>query len=220
MAQQPSDQSVTRPDHMVTAGDVGACNEGETEYSLLTHVGKRCGTNGNIWWNIPAVATLSTDVGKLYGVNATGLPVIALAGDANLVSNATVGISAQRVCHITYSFAVDGGTTPIVPASNCTIPIRAVINNVSINSTTAIMGGTSVAVGCTGGTGCGASALMAATVVGNLGTNVFGQSIPVPQTASTWVKTSAAATVSLVIVGGPLSAGVIELYVYYIQSSS
>jgi hypothetical protein len=218
-AQQPADQAVTRPDHMVTVGDVGSCNEGETEYNLLTHVGKRC-TSANTW--APIVAVPGVTANQLYGVNASGIPTSLLAGDLNLASNATTGISAQRICHITYSFAVDGGTTPIIPAGNCTIPALAVITNVSINSTTAVtaVGAATVAVGCTGGTGCGASALMAATAKASLGTNVFGQSIPVPQTASTWVKTTAAGGVSLVIATGPLTAGIIELYIFYILSAS
>jgi hypothetical protein len=221
-AQQPADQAVTKPDHLTFYGDVGTCNEGETEYNMLTHVGKRCGSGGNVWWPIPAVAALTTDVGKLYGVNASGLPVIALAGDANLVSNTVTGLSAQRVCHVTYSFAVDAGTTPIVPAANCVIPINAVITNLGVQATTAVTaaGSATVAVGCVGGTACGATALMAATAKASLGTAAFGQSIPVPQTASTWVKTTAATGITLTVAVGPLTAGILEVYVFYYVSST
>lgn len=218
-AQQPSDTSVTRPDHLVTAGDIGACNEGETEYNLLTHVGKRC-IALNTWGMIPAVASPLNN--GVYAQSASGVPVTVLVGDANLASNTSTGLSAQRVCHVTYSFAVDGGATPIVPAGNCVIPINSVITNVGVQATTAVTaaGSATVALGCVGGTACGASALMAATAKASLGTAAFGQSIPVPQTASTWVKTTAATGITLTIATGPLTAGVLEVFVYYIQSSS
>jgi len=219
MAQQPSDQSVTRPDHYVTAGDLGACNEGDTEYSALTHTGKRC-IALNTWGMIPAVASPLNN--GVFALSSTGTPVTVLAGDANLVSNTTTGLSAQRVCHVTYNFAVDGGATPIVPAANCVLPAKAVITNVGVQSTTAVTaaGSATVAIGCVGGTACGASALMAATAKASLGTAAFGQSIPVPQTSSTWVETSASGGITLTIAVGPLTAGLIEIYVFYYVSSS
>ena len=218
-AQLPADQAVTRPDHLSFAGDLGSCNEGETLYNMLTHFGKRC-TSANTWAFVPAVPSVAAN--QVYMLSASTLPTAATVGDLNLTSNTAVGNTAQRVCHVTYSFAVDGGATPIVPAGNCTIPINSVITNVSINSTTAVTasGSATVAVGCVGGTACGASALMAATAKASLGTNAFGQSIPVPQTASTWIKTTAATGLTLTIAVGPLTAGVIEIYAFYIASSS
>lgn len=213
-AQIPSDQSVTRPDHLVTAGDLGACNEGETEYSTLVHVAKRCGTGGNVWWTIPAILTTSANAGQTYQINAAGTPV--------LTGNVADGLSTQSICHATYTFAVDGGATPVVPAGNCLIPINAVITNVGVQATTSVTaaGSATVALGCTGGTGCGSSALMAATAKVSLSAGTFGQSIPVPQTASSWVKTTAATGITLTIASGPLTAGVIEIYVFYYVSSS
>ena len=217
MAQQPSDQSVTRPDHYVTAGDLGTCNEGDTEYSTVIHAGKRC-VALNSWGVIPAVASPANNA--VFMMGPTGIPAAATVGDLNLTSNTAVGISAQRICHATYNFAVDGGATPIVPALNCTIPINAVITNVSFDATTAFTasGSATVALGCTGGTACSAAALMAATGKASLGSQVFGQSIPVPQTSSTWVKTSAAGGVSLTIATGPLTAGYAEIEIFYFVS--
>jgi hypothetical protein len=217
LAQIPADQSVTRPDHMMISGDLGACNEGETEYNLLSHVGKRC-TSANTW--APIVAVASPIANQVYLVNASSLPALGLIGDLNLTSNTAVGLSAQRVCHATYNFAVDGGATPIVPAANCTIPINAVITNLGIQATTTVTaaGAATVAVGCTGGTACGSSALAAAAAKPAAGT--FIQSTPVPQTATTWVKTTAATGLTLTIATGPLTAGVIEIYVFYYVSSS
>ena len=61
---------------------------------------------------------------------------------------------------------------------------------------------------------------MSATGKGSLGTAAFGQSSPVPQTSSTWVKTTAATPMQLPIASGPLTAGVIEMYVFYYVSST
>jgi len=220
-AQLPADQAITRPDHM-TVNDLGTCNEGETEYNLTQHVGKRCGTGGNVWWPIPAAAVTSSNSGQVYQVNASGLPTVTTVGSGGLTANTPDGLSAQLVCHVTYSFAVDGGTTPVVPAGNCVIPINAVITNVGVQATTSVTasGSATVALGCVAGTACGASSLMAATAKASLTAGTFGQSIPVPQTASTWVKTTAATGITLTIATGPLTAGVIEIYVMYYQSST
>jgi hypothetical protein len=200
LAQEPADQAVTRPDHM-GAGDWGTCNEGETGYNTTLHAGRRC-TAANTWATV----------------------VTAPAGDSVLTANTAIGISAQRVCHVTYSFAVDGGATPIVPANNCVLPANAVITNVGVQQTSATgvtaVGSATVAIGCVGGTACGASSLMAATAKASLGSGAFGQSIPVPQTASTWVKTTASGGVQLTIATGPLTAGLLEIYCFYYLSSS
>jgi hypothetical protein len=200
-AQQPADQSVTRPDHIVTAGDLGACNEGDTEYNMISHLGKRCYGTG-LW-------------GSVFTLNN-------LLPDVNLSQNTSTGISPQRVCHVTYSFAVDGGATPIVPAGNCVIPANAVITNMGVQATTSVTAGglATVAIGCVGGTACGSSSLMAATAKASLTAGTFGQSIPLPQTASTWVKTTASTGITLTIATGPLTAGILEVYVYFIVSSS
>lgn len=220
-AQLPADQAVTRPDHLIF-GDWGTCNEGETEYNMTTHTARRCGGNtgtANTWTSV-VQANLGA-VGTVLTAGAT-TPVYTLVADANFTPNTVTGLTLQRVCHVTYNFAVDGGATPIVPAANCVIPINSIITNVGVQSTTAVTatGAATVALGCVGGTACGASALMAATAKASLGTAAFGQSIPVPQTASTWVKTTAATGITLTVATGPLTAGVLEIYVYYVQSST
>jgi len=221
-AQQPADQAPTRPDRLTVYGDPGNCGEGETSYSFLQHFGKRC-IAALTQAPIPALAATSANNLSVYSIGANGLPaLLAGVGDSNLTSNTVTGLSALRVCHVTYSFAVDGGATPIVPAGNCVIPANAVIYNVGIQSTTAVtaVGLATVALGCTGGTACGTAALMTALAKASLGTAAFGQSVPVPQTASTWVKTTAAGGLALTIATGPLTAGIIEIYCEYYLSSS
>lgn len=212
-AQIPSDFAITRPDHM-TYNDMGTCNEGETEYNQTTHVGRRC-ISANTWATILSLnGTTNQSI-----VFSAGLPTSALIGDLNLVSNTTVGASAQRVCHATYSFAVDGGVQgAITPVSTCLLPINAIINNVAINSTTAVtsLGSATVAIGTTAGSS--ATSILTATGKASFTLNGFVQSVPVPQTASTWVKMSAAGSVKITVATADLTAGVIEIFVYYIVS--
>jgi hypothetical protein len=141
-------------------------------------------------------------------------------GDAALTPNTAAGISAQRVCHFSYSFAVDGGAVgAITPASNCTLPINSVITNISLNSTTALLaagGAATISVGTTAGSS--ATSMLAATNKTSFSTNAFVQGIPVPQTASTWVKMTAAGSMNITVATNALTAGVLEGFVFYVVS--
>jgi hypothetical protein len=140
---------------------------------------------------------------------------------AQAVDAANVG--AFRVYHAKYSFAVDGGATGLItPATNSTIPANFVIQNVALNSTDAVLataGAATVSVGLSAG-GAGAAALVAATAKASWSANAFVQGIPVPQTASTWIKMSAAGTVTLTVATNALTAGVIEVYLFGYLSGS
>lgn len=141
-------------------------------------------------------------------------------GDTALTPNTAGGISAQRVCHATYSFAVDGGAVgAITPATNCTIPINSIITNISVNSTTALLaagGAATISVGTTAGSS--ASALLGATNKTSFSANAFVQGVPVPQTASTWVKLTAAGSLNITVATNALTAGICEFFVYYVVS--
>ena len=178
-AQQPSDQSVTRPDHIVYAGNLGTCNEGDTEYSALLHVAQRC-TSANTWSTVAAVAATSANSGQLYSINASGVPALILAGDANFTSNTAGGNTALRVCHATYTFAVDGGVaSTITPATNCVIPINSLIYQATINPTATTVGTTgNISFGLSAG-GAGVAALLAATARASLAAGDVYQGIPV-----------------------------------------
>lgn len=152
---------------------------------------------------------------------ATQYPFTAVGGvgSSQLAANTAVGNTALQVAHATYSFAVDGGGAPglITPASNATIPINAVIYNCSINSTTAVTGtSATVAVGTSAGSA--ANSLKAATAITSFTTNAFLQGIPVPQTASTWVKMTAAGSITITSATAALTAGIIEIFVFYFVS--
>lgn len=126
-----------------------------------------------------------------------------------------------RMAHATYSFAVDGGAIgAITPAFNFTLPTNAVITNVALNSTTAVtsLGSATVAVGTTAGSS--AASLVAATAKATWSANAFVQGIPVPPTASTWIKLTAAGQASITVATAALTAGVIEIYVWYYVSKT
>src|SRR2546422_11642270 len=104
--------------------------------------------------------------------------------DYNLVSNVAFGVSALRVAHAQYSFALDAGAiSTFTPINNFTLPINSVVIGASLNSTTALTSGGSatIAVGLIGGGGATTS-LVGATAVASWSSNAKVQAIPVPQT--------------------------------------
>lgn len=191
----------------------------------------------NSWYSGTGFPTLSTDGTFLQGdviFNETPTATTPFAwfctvgGNPgtwvalSVASNAAFGPTNQVIGHAQYSFATDGGGAPglITPASNVTIPANAVIVNVSINSTTAVTsaGTTTISIGTSAGSS--AASLLAATAKASFSANAFVQGIPVPQTASTWVKLSAAGSITLTSATTAIGAGVIEIYVFYFVSST
>ena len=139
-------------------------------------------------------------------------------GDGQLVANTAVGLSALRVAHATYNFTVDGGGAPglITPAANATNPANSIIIGGVIDWTTAGQGATNTtAIGVTG-TGGATNALLHATAVASL-TGIVQCQI-VQQTASGFVKITTAGTVTLTTATAALTAGVCEIFVFYVVS--
>ena len=147
-----------------------------------------------------------------------------VVGDTQLVANTTAGNTALRVCHAKYDFAVDGGAvSTITPATNCTIPINSLIYQVIINPTTTTVGTTgNISFGLSAG-GAGAAAFLANTARASLSTGSFFQGIPVQSATganTSFIKMSAAGTVTMTIATNALTAGVVEVYVFYYVSST
>ncbi len=154
------------------------------------------------------------------GIGPTQIAANSL-GDGQLILNTAAGLSALRVAHAKYSFAVDGGVVgPITPASTAVIPINAIIYNAIILVTTAVTSsaGASLSVGTTAGSA--ADSIMTATAKGSLGAGVFGQSTPVPNSAVTFVKMSAAGSINVTVATTALTAGIVEIFVFYATSST
>ena len=140
-------------------------------------------------------------------------------GCAAVLRNTNYGLSPMRIAHAQYSFANDAGVQGLItPGFNFTIPANSVIYNVLLCSTTAVTsaGSATVSVGLTSPSA--AASLVAATAKATWAAGAIVQGIPVPQTASSWIKvlgTPSQATVT--IATADLTAGIIEIYVHYIE---
>jgi hypothetical protein len=133
-------------------------------------------------------------------------------------NGSVAGTGALQVAHATYNFAVDGGGAPglITPAANATIPINAIIIGGTINSTTAGAGASAtVSVGTSAGSS--ATSLLAATAIGSFSTNAKLNSAA---TLAAPVKMSAAGSITITSAVAALTAGVFEIFVYYVVSPS
>lgn len=182
---------------------------------------------------ITSLATLPDNGGVLTGANLAAI-IAALTAQNTNNTNINAGLAtlaaqtailgAAGLYHATYNFAADGGGAPglITPVVNATIPTNFVIQNTALNATTAVLaagGAASVSVGLSAGS-TGAAALVAATAKASWSLNAFVQGVPVPQTASTWIKMSAPGVLTLTSSTNALTAGVIEIYVFGYLSAS
>lgn len=150
----------------------------------------------NLLIGLAVIAALTG--GTTVRVNLFGVP--GFSGEANGV----------RVAHALYDFAVDGGAT-CTPANSDTIPDNAVVFGGVINSPTAVTadGSATVAVGTAAGSA--ADSILTATGKASLGADAVVK----PTCATTPFKMTAAGKIRFTIASGPLTAGVIEVWVLY-----
>lgn len=151
----------------------------------------------------------------LAKVNAAGQLV--LTAEMSLAS--PFGLGAKLcVARAKYDFAVDGGAIgAITPAATAVIPDNAVIVAATINPTTAVTsaGSATVAVGTTAGSS--ASALLAATAKASLSLDALINGVPV---FATPVKMTAAGSINVTVATAALTAGVIEITVFYFVAAN
>ena len=181
-----------------------------TDYAILP----RLNTNNGKFWNCPTV-----------GANANNWVISSITSPpANYVptDNTFSGISAMKVCHARYNFATDGGAvSTITPVVGCTIPIYALIYRVIVTPITTTVGSTgNVSVGLSAG-GAGTAALLAVTARASLVGGTAFDGVPTATTASTsnstYIKMSAAGNVTVTIATNALTAGVLDIAVFYID---
>ena len=160
--------------------------------------------------------------GWTCGANGTnkGQWVLQYANPASYATSDTsqFGNPAQGTCHFQYNFAVDGGAVgTIVPANNCVIPKGALITGCTMYASTA---GTTSASGTLSigisGTGGATNALLAATAAASI-TGVL-QCAVVPQTASGFLHMTTAGAGEVAIATGALTAGIVDVWAYYVTS--
>ncbi len=124
-----------------------------------------------------------------------------------------VGHSVLRVAKALYSFAVDGGAvSTITPNGTVKLPANAVIVAATVNSTTAVTSGGAATVSIGTSAGSAADSILGATGKASLSANAILNGVPV---FATPVKLSAAGNITFTVGTAALTAGVIEVVVYY-----
>lgn len=123
-----------------------------------------------------------------------------------------------RVAHCKYDFAVDGGVQgTIAPANSDTIPDNAIIVGGTINSTTAVTSDGAATVGVGTAAGSSTTAIKAATAKASLSADAVLNAVP---TLAVPVKLTAAGAITFTIGAADLTAGVIEVWVYYVVAAA
>ena len=123
-----------------------------------------------------------------------------------------------QVAKCIYSFAVDGGVTGLItPKRTQSLPKNTVIVGGTVNSTGAVTssGSATLAVGTSAGSS--ATALLAATAKATLSANALVNAVPV---FATPVKLSAAGLVTVTVGTAALTAGVVEITLFYFVANS
>ena len=159
--------------------------------------------------------------GVVYQVPLMGTAVnVAPVAPFQVGPSTTYGQVIPNVCHAQYNYANDGGAiSTITPVNGCTLPANAMVFEEIIYNSTAAAG--------TGGTlsiGIGAShaALMTTGTgaVANLSGSTFLQGVVVPQTASGFIHVASASAINFTIASTPFTAGVVDVYVFYVTNPS
>jgi hypothetical protein len=168
---------------------------------------------------VQAAAGQTADLAQFLDSNGVVIAKITAAGLLVLTAAASLadpfGLGPQvKVAHVKYDFAVDGGTIGVITlASNAIIPINAIVYGGYIISTTAPVGATAT-IGFGTLAGSSAASLKAATAIATYTLNGILPLVPV-WTAGSAFKMTAAGAITMSIATANLTAGVIELDVFY-----
>lgn len=140
----------------------------------------------------------------------TALPVWTQGAAANSVAT---GTNTFNVAHAIYSFATDGGAiSTITPVLTAAIPANAIMVGATINPTTAATSGGSATIAVGTSAGSSTTSILAATAVASFTTDALINGVPVFATPR---KMTAAGNVTVTIATATLTAGIIEVFVYY-----
>ncbi len=175
------------------------------------------GTGGYVPFVIRVNTTKQTvDAFEVVDKDGTVLFAINKSGVLATGPGPAAGLGALGVAHAIYDFAVDGGAS-CTPASNAVIPANAIIIGATVNPTTAplAVGSATLGVGTTAGST--STSILAATAKASLSIDALINGVP---TLAAPVKMSAAGSISVLIATGPLTAGVVEIFVYYVVAKN
>ena len=200
----------------VAANDTLSGNNVECDVEGVYDLAKDASTfaQGDLaYWDDSAKKVTSTVgsnllIGAVEVAAATGAAVVRV----NLFG--VPGFSGQahglKVAYAKYDFSVDGGAT-CTPTVSDTIPDNAVVFGGVVNSTTAVTASGSATVSIGTAAGSGAASILTATGKASLSLDA----VIVPTCVATPFKMTAAGKINVTIATGPLTAGVIEVWVLY-----
>lgn len=127
----------------------------------------------------------------------------------------SAGLGAMRVAHAIYDFAVDGGAS-CTPVKTALIPANAILIGATVNSTVALTAAGAATLGIGTTAGSTSTSILAATAKATLSLDALLNGVP---TFAAPVKMTAAGSISVLIATGPLTAGQVEIFVYYIVAA-
>jgi hypothetical protein len=129
------------------------------------------------------------------------------------------GVGLMRKAKAIYNFAADGGVIGLItPVRNAVIPANAIVFGGLAIPTTALAGATAtIAIGTSAGSS--AASLKAATAVATYSLNAILPLIPV-FTAGSAFKMTAAGKITCTVAVAALTAGVLEIEVYFMECTN
>lgn len=163
------------------------------------------------------LATFTKDVAGALTLTLSGT-LSPTTLDAATLTKSGVGVlttsTGLRVARAKYDFTVDGGAQGLItPTDSDTLPDNAIIVGGQINSTTAVTsdGSATVAIGTSAGSS--ATAIKGATGKASYSADALLNVVP---TFAAGVKLTAAGTITFTIGTADLTAGVIEVFLFYV----
>lgn len=147
-------------------------------------------------------------------LSSSAFNAASLTQDDEPVLTNTTGL---RVAHAKYDFAVDGGVTGLItPVDADTIPDNAIMVGGTINSPTAVTsdGSATLAIGTAAGSA--ADAIKDATAKASYSADALLDVVP---TFDVPVKMTAAGRITFTIGTADLTAGVVEVWVFYVVAA-
>lgn len=176
-----------------------------------------------------ATAPAVVEVSNLVDRDGNTLATYTKAVDGTVTHNVQGSITSSgvtalttstglRVAYAKYDFATHGGAQgTIAPTNSSTIPDNAILVGGTINSTTAVLslGSATVAIGTSAGSST--TSIKGATGKASYSADATLNAVPV---FATPVKLTAAGTITFTIGTADLTAGVIEVWVYYVVAAA
>lgn len=168
------------------------------------------------------LAADAVETAKILNANVTTAKIAdANVTEAKIVAPAaTNGLNLVRTARAKYVFATDGGVVGLItPALTAVIPDNAIVFGALVNAITAPTSGgaATIAIGTTAGSA--GNSIKVATAIATYTIDSVLPGTPV-FTAGTAFKMTAAGSINITVAAVDLTAGVIEITVFYVVASA